>query len=81
MDCVRGLAGQSQYATLMQHSKRLPEQGAFLIRHSNKFIGECVRCCVIFAVDMCPRYREQCVHQRGSFTDLPRILECALGVP
>ena len=39
MNCVRGFAGQGQYATLDQHSDCLPEQGAFFVRQSDKFIG------------------------------------------
>ena len=44
------LAGQGQYATLIHHSARLPEQGAFFVRQSDNFIGLRVCCCVVPAV-------------------------------
>ena len=50
MNCVRGFAGQGQYATLVHHSDRLPEQGAFFVRQSDSFIGLRVCCRVISAV-------------------------------
>ena len=35
--------------TLLQHSERLPEHGAFFVRQSDKFIGSRVCCRVISA--------------------------------
>ena len=51
-NCVRGFAGQGQNATLVHHSERLPEHGAFFVRQSDKFIGLRVCCRVISAEDM-----------------------------
>ena len=39
-------------ATLIHHSQRLPERGAFFVRQCDKFIGLRVCCRVISAKDM-----------------------------
>ena len=64
----------------MHHSDRLPEQGAFFVRQSDKFIDLRVCCRVISAVDMGKTMRGQRKHQRGGLTDLARILERVVSV-
>ena len=57
MDGVRGFASQGKNATLVHHSERLPEHGAFFVRQSDKFIDDRLCCRVISAVEVGERVR------------------------
>src|SRR5216683_4627449 len=78
LSCVRCIAGSIEKPTFVHHSERLPVQGSLFIRQSEKFIEDRVCCRVISAVGMGYRCDGQRVHQRGSLTDVARILEWAL---
>jgi hypothetical protein len=80
LHCVRSFAGQGKKPTLLQHSERLPERGAFFVRQSDKFIDEYLYCWVLSAEDMGQRCAVQRVHQRGGVADLARIIERVLRV-
>ena len=77
MDCVWGFASQGQHASLIHHSEGLPEQGAFLVRQSDKFIGESFCSHVISALNAGEWYVER-IHQGGGLADRARILEGAV---
>ena len=80
MDCVRGLDGQGQYTTLIEHSVRLPEHGAFFVRHRDNFIGLRVCCRVVSTEGLGKTCKGQRIHQNSGLTDLTCILERVLGV-
>ena len=47
MNCVGGLAGRGQHATLHCRSPRLPEQDTFFFSHGDSFISLRVCRCII----------------------------------
>ena len=81
MDCVRGFAGQGQYATLVHHSAA-PSRTRRPFRPPKRQVHRLAR--------LLPRnFRSriwvndvmvQRIHQRGGLADLARILERVLGV-